>query len=333
MRALLVVLGIVPAAFLAAQQASLTGPVEAYTYDGPTRSLRAVIGFPGAAQFGPPLRDSLDFASIAPRQSYGLGFQRGQCLLISGLGSALVSTRLVAGVSGQPEGIVWSGDGSRAVLFSRSANWIQVLSGFPNAPAAGLLVDASSLGGALVSVGADPQGKLIAAGISGESGAVYVSSDGQNFTSLASVAKPIALSFSTDGRTLYALDGASPQVFSIDVSSRAYQAIPLTGLAAPVAIQGVQDAENRQVLYVAGDHRLRILDVASQQTVTDVALGFEPTSLDQFGSNSYVVASRSRAANPLWLVTSVPQPAAYFVPAVQLRSADHRRVNAVRGAR
>ena len=41
------------------------------------------------------------------------------------------------------------------------------------------------------------------------------------------------------------------------------------------------------------------------------------------GSGSFVLAFRSRSANPLWLFASSPQPAAYFVPAVQLRP-DHR---------
>ncbi len=61
--------------------------MEALTFDAPTRSLRAVIGFPGAASFGPVLLDSLDFASVAPLQNYGIVFEGGKCLFVSGLGS------------------------------------------------------------------------------------------------------------------------------------------------------------------------------------------------------------------------------------------------------
>jgi hypothetical protein len=76
---------------------------------------------------------------------------------------------------------------------------------------------------------------------------------------------------------------------------------------------------------------LRILDVQSQQVLTDVPLLFQPTGLDPFGSSSFIVASRSQAANPLWLFASTPQPGAYFVPAIQLRSPDHRSSVAIGG--
>jgi hypothetical protein len=333
--ALFLYFGLVFAGLLAAQQASLTGPVQSYTFDAPTRSLRAVIGIAKAATFGPVLRDNLDFASIAPLQSYGIGFQSGRCLLITGLGSSLISTRALSGVEAQPEGIAWSGDGSLAVLYSRTGNWLQTLSGFPGAPVAGMRVDGSSLGGVLASVAVDAQGKLIAAGFSGDAGALYQSSDGKTFTSLKSVANPAALSFSTDGSTLYALDTSVPQVIAVNLANRGFQNISLNGLANPMAIQAVEDSENRQLLYVAAasDRLVRILDVASQQIVTDVPLGFQPTCLDQFGANSFVVASRSQAANPLWLFASSPQPEAYFVPAVQLRLPDHRHAAIIGGAR
>ena len=327
--------GLILAGGLAAQQGSLTGPVEAYTFDAPTRSLRAVNGFAGAASFGPALRDNLDFASIAPRHSYGLAFQSGQCLLITGLGSSKISTRALAGVEAQPDGIVWSGDGSRGVLYSRAGNWLQTVSGFPGAPAAGPRVAGAALGGVLVSVAVDSQGKLIAAGLSGDAGAVYVSSDGQTFNKLATAAKPISLSFSSDSATLYVLDASAPQVLVVSVGNHGSQTIPLAGLANPMAIQAVVDSANHEQLYIAAasDRVLRILDVASQQIVMDVPLSFQPTCLDQFGSNSFVVASRSQAAHPLWLFASTPAPGAYFVPAVQLLPPDHRRAATPGGVR
>jgi hypothetical protein len=341
--ALFLTLGLVAAGCVGAQQPTLNGPVEAYTFDAPTRSLHAVIGFPGAASFGPALRDSLEFASVAPRQSYAIGFEDGECLLISGLGSSLLSTRALAGVKAQPEGIAWSGDGSLAILYSRSGNWLQTVSGFPGAPVAEARLDGSTLGGGLggvlASVAADAQGKQIAAavtaGAGGEAGAVYYSSDGQTYTSLQAVAQPIALSFSSDGLTLYALDGSVPQVIAITLADRAYHTIPLAGLKNPIAIQAVVDSENHQLLYVAAgsDRLLRVIDLATQQIVTDVQVSFQPSGLNPFGGNSFVVAARSQAANPLWLFTSTPQPAAYFVPAIHLAYPDHRLAESVGGVR
>ncbi len=331
------VLGIVSASCLCAQQPTLTGPVEGYTFDAPTRSLRAVFGFPGAATFGPPLRNGLEFASVAPRQSYGIGFQRGQVLLISGLGST-ISTRALAGVETRPEGIAWSGNGSRAILYSLSGNWWQTISGLPGAPAVGKRVDGSELGGTLASVAADALGKRMAVGVTGDRGGVYQSSDGESFTSLKQVSKPIALAFSpaagsSDSTTLYVLDSNVPEVIAIDLSSHGYQSIPLEGLSNPVAIQTVENSQNIQQLYVASASVLRILDIRTQQIVSDVPLSFKATSLDPFGSVSFVAAARVQAANPLWLVSSAPVPGAYFVPAIQSPSPAHGRAGLLEGER
>jgi hypothetical protein len=331
---LLLVLGLACASCVLAQPTSLSGPVEALTFDAPTRSLRAVIGFPGDASFGPALLDSLDFASVAPLQNYGIVFEAGKCVFVSGLGSKTISRVVIAGVKALPDGIVWSGNGTLAVLYSRSASWFQTITGFPGAPLAGAVVDVSTLGGEFSAVAVDAQGKQISIAVSGENGAVYQTANGQ-FTPLVSMAKPVSLSFSSDGQTLYALDAAAVQVTAVLLSSHGFQTLALPGLTNPVAIQSVEDSQNQPLLYVAGgsDRMLRVLDVVSQQIVTDVALSFEPSSLDPFGSGSFVLAPRSQSANPLWLFASTPQPGAYFVPALQLRPPDRRSPGIAGGPR
>lgn len=322
------VLGLISAGCLPAQTSSFTGPVEAFSFDAPTRSVRPVIGFPGAASFGPALLESVDFASVAPHQNYGIVFQGGKYVFVSGLGlntgSKIVSVA-IAEVTGRADGIVWSGNGSLAILYSRAQGWFQTISGLPGAAAAGALVDVSSLGGEFSAVAVDTPGKQIVVAVGGENGAVYQATNGQ-FTRLVSMAKPVSLSFSNDGQTLYALDAATLQVTAASLGGHGFQTLALPGIANPVAIQSLIDSQNRQLLYVAcgSDRLLRILDVSSQQIVMDAPLDFQPSSLDPFGSSSFVLAARSQSANPLWLFTSTPQPAAYFVPAVQLRHPDRR---------
>lgn len=323
---LLFALGLMSANGLPAQQPSVGGPVEAFTFDAPTRSLRAVIGVPNAASFGPALLDNLDFASVAPLQNYGIVLEGGKYLAVSGLGSKRISSAPIAGVTAGADGIVWSGDGSVAILYSHAGRWFQTVAGFPAAPAPGALVDVSPLGGSLTAVAVDTPGKQIAVAISGDNGAVYQSADGQ-FTPLVSMLNPVSLSFSIDGQTLYALDAASLQVKAVLLGGQGLQTLTLPGMTNPIAIRSLEDSQNRQLLYVAGgsDRILRIVDVASQQW-SDVPLNFQPTTLDLFGNGGFVLASRSRGANPLWLFASTPQPGAYFVPAIQLAAPDHRDV-------
>jgi len=324
--AFLLVLGLSGASCLPAQQTTLSGPVEAITFDAPTRSLRAVIGFPGAASFGPALMDNLDFASVAPRQNYGLAFESGRCLFVSGLDLKEISRAAITGVTAYPDGIVWSANGSLAVLYSRSGRWFQTITGFPGSPIAGAAVDVSSLGGEFSAIAVDASGKQIAVAVTGDSGAVYQQTASGQFTPLVSMVKPESLSFSSDGQTLYALDAASLQVMAASLGGHGFQILALPGITNPIAIQALEDSEHRQLLYVAGgsDRLLRILDVAGRQIVTDVPLNFQPTSLEPFGSSSFVLASRSQSANPLWLFVPTPQPGAYFVPAIQLSRPVHR---------
>lgn len=322
--AFLFVLGLLSASYLPAQQPTLTGPIEALTFDAPTRSVRAVIGFPGAASFGPALLDNVDFASVAPQQSYGIVLQSGKWLSVSGLGSKTVSKTAIAGVTADPDGIVWSANGTVAILYSLTGGWFQTVAGYPGAPATGALVDLSSLGGAFSALAVDAPGKQIAVAVSGQNGAVYQAANGQ-FTLLASMTKPVSLSFSNDGQTLYALDAATLQVTAASLSGHGFQTLALSGLTNPIAIQAFEDTQGRQLLYVADASAriLRILEVSSQQIVTDLPLSFQPTTIGAFGNSSFVLASRSQSTNPLWLLASTPQPAAYFIPAVQLRPADH----------
>ena len=309
-----------------AQSTSLNGPVQAYTFDLPTRSIRAVIGVPGAASFGPAVMENVELAAVAPGQNYGLVFEGGKCLLVSGLGAAKIATAPIAGVSAYPDGIAWAGGGSLAVLYSRAGNWFQIVSGFPSSPVAATLVDLSSLGGSLTAVAADAAGKQVAVGLSGGKGAVYQALNDW-VAPLASMSDPVSLSFASDGATLYALDAASSKVVAVDLGNHSLQTFALEGISNPVAIRALEDSENRSVLYVAGgkDRLLRILDVSSGQPPTDVALGFQPTDLDNFGSHSFVLAARSQSTKPLWLLSSsTPLPSAYFVPAVHSREPVHR---------
>jgi WD40 repeat protein len=323
--AFLFVVGLISASRLPAQPTSFSGPVVAITFDAPTRSVRAVLGVPGAASFGPTLMDSVDLASVAPLQNYGLVFESGKCLFVSGLGSKTISSVVVAGVTSYPDGIVWSANGSLAILYSRAGSWFQTIAGFPSAPVAGALVDVSSLGGSFITVGVDAPGKQIAVAVSGDNGGVFQAS-GQSFTRLASMTQPISLSFSNNAQTLYALDAASLQVTAVTLSSHGLQTLTLPGMTNPIAIQSLEDSQNRQLLYIAGgsDRIVRILDVASQQIVNDVALSVQPTSLAPFGAGSFVLAFRAQSTNPLWLFVSTPQAGAYFVPAIQLVPPDHR---------
>jgi len=306
------------ASSVASAQIFLNGPVEGFLFDAPTGSLRAVLGVPGSATLGPSLWDGVDFASVAPRQSYAFVFQAGQCQIVSNLNSAPTPGSVISGLSAQPQGVSWSADGRFAILYSTGGNSIQTVSGLPSAPVLAS-VDISSLPGTLSAVASDPQGKRIAIAVSGATGGLYLTSDSQSFVPVLQAPNISALSFSADGSSLYALDNSIPELAVVDLNTLSSQTLPLDGLSNPVAISADKDAQGRQIVYIASgsDQLLRIVDVASQQKLADLSLNAAPAGLDVLGVHSFVIAARADGTQPLWLFASSPQPAAYFVPALQ----------------
>ena len=311
---LLLLMGIASLGTASGQPVGFAGPVEGYTFDAPTASLRAVIGFPGAASFGPALLGGLEFGSAAPRHNYALAFQNGSCVLVTALDSGTAATFPIANAVRKPDGIVWSVDGSAAVLYSRAANWLQTISMLPANPTAGAYIDVSTLGGPLQAVAVDPAGKQIAIALGGSAAGLYLMAGGQSFAPVLELSNPVALSFSNDGTELFAIDSASEQLAVVSLPGFNFQMVSLAGLADPFAVRETAN----QKLYVASRHDqlLREYDLSSLQPVIDLPLSFAPTAIDDFGANSFLVASRAQASDPLWLVTNTVQPAAYFVPAI-----------------
>ena len=302
-----------------AQQTFLSGPIQGFTFDLPSNSFRAVIGFPGSATFGPPVMSGFDTGWVAPHKNYGIGFQQGNGLLVTALDSDVAASTPVAGLNGQPDGIAWSGDGSVAILYSSAGSWLQVLRGLPGNPQVGSLVDLSPLGGPLSAVASDSQGQNVAIAMQGTGGGAFLLTDAQSFAPLLALANPTGLAFSQDGASLYVLDGIAIQLDVVSLSDSSAQTLTLGGLQALSAIGTGRDAQGHPLVYVtsAVDQIFRVYDPVGQQVVVDLPLGFQPTGIAVLGPSSFVIASRSQQTDPLWLFASAPQPAVYFVPAAQ----------------
>ncbi len=306
--------------FLRAQSA-LIGPVEGFVFDPPTRTIRAVNGVLGSATLGRALSRDLDFASIAPHASFGIGFRRGECLLISGLDSGQPTAAAISACPSLPEGVAWSGDGSAAALYSRTGNWIQSLTGLPFAPAAGAPVSLSPLGGALAAVAAAKS--HLAFGM--DSGSVYWMIPGQSFVPLASQVQARALVFSDDESALYVLDASNRCVVEIDLATSASRIYAVDMLQDPIALQPVGGAPHS--LYVLGraDRLLVTLDGPSHQVTASVALNFDPAGFERLGKGSAVLKPRARSRDPLWAVTTTPLLSVYFIPAATSSGEEGRR--------
>ena len=259
--------------------------------------------------------------------TFAVTFHDEHCALLSGLGSSQTTQVRVPGSFAVPEGVAWSGDGATAVLYSRTGNWIQTISGLPSAVNAGASISVASLGGSLSAAATDLHGGRVVIGITGAAAGVYQIANGANFVPLLPVLQPIALAFSEDGGTLYVLDGATNQLFAQNVADLSYQSWPLNGLVDPIAIRAAHDSENRAVVYVAGrnDRLLQAYDSSTHQVLASVPLNFPPNVIEPLGIGSFLLASRTTSDDILWSFRNTPQPLVYFVPAMPVRSEENHR--------
>ena len=302
-----------------AQQATLSGPVLAFAFDAPSHTLRAVTGYPGSALFGPAIVGAVDFASVAPHLNFAIASQRGTQILATALDSA-AGIRPLDGLAANPDGIAWSSDGTLAVLYSLSDNWMQLVSGLPSNPQVAAVVDLTQLDGTLTALAVDPHGKKIAAAVSGQSSGVFIyDTAALTFSPAFQAGSPVAAQFSRDGSTLFVIDSSLGQLIVMNAADFTVQSVALPGLANPIAVHGSEDPANPQLVYIASgsDQILRCYDLTARQVVADTALPFAPTGVDAFGQNSFVIAARARVVDPLWLFVTGPAPGAYFVPALQ----------------
>jgi hypothetical protein len=310
-----------------AQPAPLAGVIEGFTFDVPTRSVRPVVGTLGSATLGQPVFGELTFGSVSPHQNFALIFRGEHCAVLSGLGSSQTTMTQITGVSTAPDGVAWSGDGSTAVLYSRTGNWIQIISGLPSSISAGTVLSVASLQGSLSAAAADLHGGRVAIAVTGTGAGVYQIANGSDFVPLLAAVKPTALAFSEDGTTLYALDSGVNQLLAQNTADSSFQSWPLTGFTNPVAIRPARDASNRALVYVAGhdDRLLAAYDSLTHQLVASAPLSFQPNVIEPLGIGSYLLESRVAADDILQAFRNTPQPLVYFVPAAPVRSEEHHR--------
>jgi hypothetical protein len=310
------------------QTTSVSGPIEGFTFDAPTASIRAVIGSLGSSSLGPAIVSSVSFASVAPGMNYGIAVRGLRTLLVSGLGTTQVSTTALHGLLSVPEGVAWSGDGSVAVLYSRSRGWIQAFTGLPATMSASGPVSVTSLGGTLSTVAVDTHSPTVVIGLTGDYAGIYkLTSPATSFSPLLQLSQPIALAFSEDGGTVYALDASTNAVSEIDLASSASQTWPPSADTI-VAIQPAVNSASQKVLYAADQtgSSLLVYDRVTRQALSSVSLSFSPTVIESLGTTSFVLKSRATGTDPLWCFTDRGQPSVFFIPALPIE-ADRREVS------
>jgi len=284
-----------------AQEARLTGPVSGLVYDEQTRSIRAILGVPGASHLGAPLIEHLEFARVAPSGDRAVAVRAGRLHLVK-FGADVEWQVLDAEYAGASRA-AWSADSKSFAVFGTEEG----LSLYRD--------------GALSSIGHPAEISALLVGdqvFYASKDGVYIVQDGEARL-LATVENASALAL--DGTTLYAASRSRNEILAIrNFLDSPELALFTSEVAAPAALA----MDNGSLLAASAETRALYRLNTSAEVLATIVLDFTPDSLDLFsranGTALYSLRTRASQSDPLQ-VFDTARASAFFVPAAAELSA------------
>ena len=299
---------------LAAQEARLSGPISGFIFDRASRSVRPIVGLPGAAYLGDPLVAGLDWASAAPNGAAALAMRDGKWYALRGLGEAAAWAEVDGGPSA-PERVAWSPDGSAAVV-SAPGGGLRFLRSLLESPTAAPTVE---LPGSVAALALESTGECAVAAVraEGQSG-VYLACPGAPARLLATMSEPAAVALARGDRDLFAADRAGG-ILEIQDYREAARVMPFAEMPGagwdPV---GLAVSADQRLLWVAhrSEKRVDSFGLETRALAGQIGVPGEPTLLEPLAVRSvFLLRSAGGAGEPLLVLEAGGQPAVYFVPA------------------
>jgi len=297
-----------------AYAATIEGPRLGVVFDAATKSLRPILGIPGAAILAEPLEPRLDLrkTAVSPMQDYVLATEgEHNQVVVLNVGRLPLQAVPVPGAGRGPDQIVLSSGGGVAALYYKETNRIQVFSGLPGAPksTAELFLSAGQTPSAL---GAGEDGTVLAA----VGSSVYWVSPRGEVPILTGLHKVASISLSANQTALIA-DSAANQIHRVRNVTGTVEADvlvgPEDGVAAPVAVAASHD---NQRAFVANGKTgtIVILDLSGKTAATKLSCGCTVTGLDRLAGND-VFRLTEPSARPMWVLEAAAhQSRILFVP-------------------
>jgi hypothetical protein len=298
-------------------QEYLRGPSLGLVHDPMRKTLRPMLGVPGAAVLGDPL--PLDFAvemaAVAPAGSYALLRASGAPdlrLLRSTAEGHFVES--IAGAIEEADRIVLGAAAWSAGAYHRGSKRLQLLRGLPWEPAVSREIDVSLFGGEVTAfaVSDDARTALVAFSTDETSNVWIFPPDGDPKSVLAA-GRVVSISFIPESSDALIVDERQQAVYLLNSeNATTVVAGAADGIEAPIA---AQSARNRRFVYIAaaGNGRILILNTedGSRRELTC------PCSLQVLAqmSDETVFRLGEVSEGPMWLLDATSaEPRLVFVP-------------------
>lgn len=304
-----------PARDTASRTGPVTGPLLGYAFDASSTTITPILGLPGAAILGQPLKTGLSIsrAEVSPNQDYFLvGTGEGVAVLKpSGLDSPAVLAHLPQGAGA----IALSPAGTAAAVYYKDAQIIRIVAGLPGAASLTASLDASALAGGLAALAVNDSGLALAAA-SGQPGSLYQFRDGRSQL-VAPALQVSAIAFFPNGRDAVLADSGANQIDILQDAAGGAALVPLAGekdgVSAPVAVATSRDG--RKVLAAMKSGDIAIFDLGGGPP-TMLSCRCAPTGLYRLSGNS-VFRLTEASEPPVFAVDGdSAEPRVVFIPAV-----------------
>jgi hypothetical protein len=299
----------------AAQTAIFHGPILGFVYIDGSRTIRPLLGIPGAARMGAPIIGNIDFASIAPNSNSALITKAGQSSFIRGLAELTPVSSSVNGLIDAVDRVVWNRDGSVALLYSSSGNQLQRIQVSATGASPDPPMDLSPWG-TLTALTIDPAGRHIAFGVAGSG--LYFFTAGQSPALLSSMAQPSVAAFDGTGQHLYAVDLAQQQIFEFDSATNtlAFAALSQPNAPAVTPIGLAVSGDGRYLLLAdSAAQAVRVYDTVSASVAATIPLDFPPSRFEALSPVPTFLLNGGNPTEWLMLLNARQLPGLSFVPA------------------
>jgi hypothetical protein len=299
------------------QSSSFSGPVAGFVYTPSSRSVRPMLGIPGATYLAAPLVSEVDWASVAPGGKWAFISQAGSNFFLHGLSDAAPVESSTDGLIQAIDRVVWNRDGSFALIYSSSGSQLQRVRLSDTNVVADTPLDLSPWGLAKT-LAIDPTGQQIAVGVVGSG--LYLFNSGPSPALLSSMANPVAAAFDDTGLRLYAADLDQQQVLAFDSGSGPLTFASLAqadgSVLKPVGL-AVSGGGRYLLLADSATRSVLVYDTASQNLANTIPLDFAPSRLEALSTDPTFLLNGGKSNEWLLVLDARQIPTVYFVPVSQ----------------
>ncbi len=243
--------------------AGIGGPVSGYVLDQGSHSLRPINGLPGSAMLGDPVALPFDVGAAAAsvRLDYALlaGPRGGQVFLATGLRSGQPTVAPLAGAMAA-SGMVLSGSGTVAILYSHRSHLLQFVSGLPAAPVIAAAIDISQAGSVAAVAVDSPGSAALLLAVDGTLYTVPAAAAGPRFIVNISGASSVAIL--PDGTDAVVGNSATGDVLLVTNFPAAAAVSTLAGAAEGItSARDVAAVDAHHAAVIDGSGRLAVIDL------------------------------------------------------------------------